>query len=109
MKSRYLIRPRADQDLEEQAEYLAAQGGSELGDRFLLAAHDAFELLGEHPHIGWKFRVQIPAIGVVRAFSVPRFAKVLVLYRAIDNGVEILRVLHGSRNLHVLLLREPLE
>lgn len=109
MKSRYLIRPRADQDLEEQAIYLATQGDSGLANRFLLAARDTFEMLARKPHIGWKFRLQIPALGFVRAFPISDFSKVLVLYRPIENGVEVLRVLHGSRNLQVLLLREPFE
>ncbi len=33
----------------------------------------------------------------------------LVFYRPLDEGVEILRVIHGSRNVVALLRREGLE
>jgi hypothetical protein len=41
----YVLRPKADQDLEDQAYYLATRSGPELGHRFLLAAHETFVLL----------------------------------------------------------------
>jgi len=41
----YLVRPKADRDLDDQAYYLAARSTPELGHRFLLAAHETFALL----------------------------------------------------------------
>jgi hypothetical protein len=40
--SRYVVRPSADLDLEDQAYYYATEAGSELGHRFLIAAHETF-------------------------------------------------------------------
>jgi hypothetical protein len=37
------------------------------------------------------------------------FEKMLVLYRPSPHGVEILRVVHGSRNIAALLRREGVE
>jgi hypothetical protein len=45
VSGRYLIRPKADQDLDEQAYYFATEATAELGHRFLVAAHETFALL----------------------------------------------------------------
>jgi hypothetical protein len=45
MMGSYVARPKADQDLDEQAYYFATQAQPALGYRFLLAAHETFALL----------------------------------------------------------------
>jgi len=45
----YVLRPKADQDLDDQALYLATQAGPDVGQRFLLAAHETFALLAAQP------------------------------------------------------------
>jgi toxin ParE1/3/4 len=105
----YLIRPKADQDIEHQAFYLATNAHPEVGHRFLVAAHETFSLLATHPGIGWHPRLTIPELKELRVFSISSFNKMLVLYRPVHQGVEILRVIHGSRNLLALVRREGLE
>jgi toxin ParE1/3/4 len=107
--ARYLIRPKADQDLEDQACYLATRGGAELGHRFLIAAHEAFVLLASQPHIGWHARLKDPELEALRIFSISGFEKMLLFYRPHGKGIEIVRVVHGSRNLLSLLAREGME
>jgi toxin ParE1/3/4 len=96
----YLVRPKADRDIEEQAFYLATQATPELGHRFLLASH---------PRIGWHPHLRLPDLKSLRVFRISGFENMLVLYRPLFDGVEILRVVHGSRNLKALQLREGLE
>jgi toxin ParE1/3/4 len=107
--ARYLIRPKADQDLEDQAYYLANRGSAELGHRFLVAAHEAFVLLASQPKIGWHARLKDPELKALRIFSISGFEKMLVFYRPHREGIEIVRVVHGSRNLLSLLTREGME
>lgn len=109
MTPRYLIRPKADQDLEDQAWYLANEASPHLGHRFLVAAHQTFALLAAQPGIGWRSRLRHPGLASLRVFRVSGFERVLVLYRPCPDGVEILRVVHGSRNIQALLDREGLE
>ena len=90
MNVRYLIRPKADQDVDDQA-LLATKASTAVGHRFLVAAHETFSLLASRPGIGWHPRLKIPEL------------------RPMPEGVEILRVIHGSRNLLILLRREELE
>ena len=106
MISVYLVRPKADRDLDDQAYYLAARSTPELGHRFLLAAHETFALLASKPQIGWHPRLMDPDLASLRVLPVSGFDKMLVLYLPLPDGVEILRVLHGSRNLRALLRRE---
>jgi plasmid stabilization system protein ParE len=45
VRGAYVIRPKADRDLDDQAYYLATKASPEVGHRFLLAAHETFGLL----------------------------------------------------------------
>jgi toxin ParE1/3/4 len=105
----YVVRPKADFDLDEQAYYFATKAGPELGHRFLLAAHETFSLLATHPQMGWHARLKNPVLASLRVFRVTGFEKMLVLYRPSPAGVEILRVIHGSRNIAALLRREGVQ
>jgi plasmid stabilization system protein ParE len=49
MSARYVLRPKADQDLLDQAYYLATEASLEVGQRFLVAAHETFSLLAIQP------------------------------------------------------------
>ena len=103
MKPRYLLRPRADQDLDEHAYYLAREANPEVGHRFLVAAHETFALLATQPEMGWHFRLKHPSLESLRVFRISGFEKMLAFYLPVESGVEIVRVIHGSRNLLALL------
>lgn len=109
MNEVYVVRPKADLDLDEQAYYFATKAGPELGHRSLLAAHETFSLLATQPQMGWQARLKKPVLASLRVFRVTGFEKTLVLYRPSPDGVEILRVIHGSRNIAALLRREGFE
>ena len=102
-ESRYLIRPRANRDLDDQADYYAINASAEIGHRFLVAAHDTFSLPATQPDMGWEARVRHPALRSLRVFRVKGFERILVLYLPRPGGVEIIRVVHGSRDLEWLL------
>lgn len=104
-----MVRPKADQDLDNQAYYYATKVSPELGHRFLLAAHETFGLLATQPQMGWHARLKHAELGALRIFVVSGFKKILVLNRPHPRGVEILRVVHASRNLRALLRRESIE
>jgi hypothetical protein len=52
---------------------------------------------------------KIRPLKLLRVFRVKGFEKSLVLYVSLPDGVEIPRVVHGSRNLEALMRREGLE
>jgi plasmid stabilization system protein ParE len=45
----------------------------------------------------------------LRIFSISGFEKILAFYRPTDQGIEVLRVVHGSRNLLQFFRRERIE
>jgi len=108
-ESRYVVRPKADRDLEDQAYYYATAANPELGHRFLVSAHDTFALLATQPNLGWQSRLRHPGLEQLRVFRVKDFERILILYLPLLDGVEILRVVHGSRNVLALLRREGLD
>jgi toxin ParE1/3/4 len=108
-ESRYVVRPKADRDLDDQAYYYATVASTEVGHRFLVSAHDTFALLATQPNMGWRSRSRQPGLKQLRVFRVKGFDRILILYLPLLDGVEILRVVHGSRNLQALLRREGLE
>ena len=109
MTARYVIRPKADQDLIDQAYYLATQANPRVGHNFLLAAHETFSLLATQPNMGWHPRLKNPDLSSLRVFRVSGFERMLVLYRPRPDGVEILRVVQASRDLEGFLRRDRLE
>ena len=107
--ARYVIRPKADQDLDDQAFYYATEGSAEIGHRFLVSAHETFSLLSTQPEMGWNPKLRLRELHGLRLFRVTGFEKILILYRPLENGVEILRVIHGSQNIRRLLRRQGIE
>lgn len=109
MGNRYLLRPKADRDLDDQADYLADVASPEVAHRFLVAAHETFALLANQPRMGWRSKLRHPQLSQMRIFRVSRFERTLILYLPNADGIEVLRVVHGSRNLQALLSREGIE
>ena len=103
MKRAILVRRAAERDLDEQAEYLATQGNLERALRFYRAAEVTFELLASRPWIGKVNQFRSRFLINVRTFPLKGFPKHLVFYLPIEHGVEIIRVLHGARDLEILL------
>ena len=106
MRSRYVVLPRADEDLDEQADYLTVEANIGVALRFLEAAHDTFALLSSHPEMGWQCRLRHPGLASARVFRVKGFEKILIFYRLSRDRIEILRVLHGSQDLEALFEKE---
>jgi toxin ParE1/3/4 len=73
------------------------QDSPEAADRVLSDIDDKCRLLSERPHIG-RARTELGL--EIRSFPYRRY---LILYRIIDEGVEIIRVVHGARDLRDLL------
>lgn len=96
-------RPGAIQDLVDTALYLAETSENDaLAFRFLDAAQATFERLVAMPALGAPGRLRHPALAHVRVWRVTGFRNHLIFYRPTDSGIEVLRVLHGKRDLDAL-------
>ena len=89
-------------DLIEQATYIA-EDNLDVAERFLVAAEETFQLLGKMTGIGKLSEFSNPRLSSIRQYPVKGFKNYLIFYSATDSGVEILRVLHGARDLEAIL------
>src|SRR5262245_28767019 len=71
--------------------------------RILGAAEKTFQQLAMMPGIGERFPTNRLELADVRRIGITGFRKYQVYYRPIDNGIEVLRVLHGARDAERIL------
>ena len=85
--------PRAKADILIAARYIAEQSQSRAAaKRWIDTINEKLKFLGRHPHAG-EIR---PDLGHdVRAFPVGSY---IIFYRPSEQGIQVLRVLHGSRD-----------
>jgi toxin ParE1/3/4 len=105
VNSRIILRPAADRDLFDQADYLAKHQTLQSGLRFLRAAEKTFPLLASQPQLGARTEYRSSHLYGMRMFPIKRFPNHLVFYRVVEDGVEIVRVLHGARDIETLFLQ----
>jgi toxin ParE1/3/4 len=98
MSGRVLVRPAAEDDLADQARHLARRN-AQLAVRFLEAAERAFEHLAAMPLIGTPRRFRSSHLRGLRSWPLKGFERVLVFYLPLEDGIDVLRVLHGARDL----------
>jgi toxin ParE1/3/4 len=102
VSGRIVTRPSADQDLDDCFGYIAVDS-LESAQRFLKAAETAFDSLSQMPEMGSPREVRNPALVGLRSWPVPGFRNYLIFYLPIEDGIEVIRVLHGARDIPRLL------
>jgi toxin ParE1/3/4 len=90
-----LKRPEAENDLEEIWWYIA-QDSLHNADRFLDRIQETSVALAEFPQIGMK-RDELKVD--LRSHPIGHY---LIFYFPLEDGVDIIRVLHGSRDIESL-------
>jgi toxin ParE1/3/4 len=103
MNQPYHVLPAADRDLDDQAAYLAQEASLDVALRFYDAASRTFEAIARMPGIGELRGSHLPRLADVRVWRIEGFEKHLIFYRAAPDGIRIVRVLHGARNIDRLL------
>jgi toxin ParE1/3/4 len=99
MNYRLIIKDPATQDLRQQAEYILQQGNTEAAVRFLAAAEATFTQLATMPGMGKVKQFKDSRLGEIRQWRVRGFEDYLIFYRIQEATIEVLRVLHGARDL----------
>lgn len=92
---RILRRPLALQDLDQIWDYIA-QDNPTVADGFIDRIEEKCRLLAEHPKIGTSCESLHPSL---RFLAVEKY---LIFYLPLDDGIEIVRVLHGARDIESL-------
>jgi toxin ParE1/3/4 len=103
MMPHYHVRPSADLDLDGLAEYLARAASLEIALRFYDAAASTFANLARMPGVGERRESSNPRLAGLRVWRIDGFPNHLIFYRLVDDGIEIVRVLHGARDIDSVL------
>ena len=91
------ITPLAREDIIILAEHIAMDS-IDAADRFLDAVQGTCEELVHMPEIGSSCRFKNEKASGIRVKTVPGFENHLIFYRPSDDGLLIVRVLHGARD-----------
>jgi toxin ParE1/3/4 len=100
--NRIKIRPTADEDMDREASNIATYAGVEAGLRFYDACEHSFSLLASQPKLGVSRNFGIPVLAEMRMWKPKGFDDYLIFYRPIRGGIEVLKVINGSRDLPIL-------
>lgn len=96
------FRPRAWKDVQESAEYLATEASDEIAERFLDSVMNLAHTLVRTPHIGSPCSFRNLLLRRVRGLPVTGFENWLIFYQATDERIDIIRVLHGARDISAI-------
>ena len=91
----------AERDLLELFVFLG-RGSVRAANRFLAAADQTCARLAAMPGLGSACESDHPALVGLRLWPVHGFPKYLILYRPLEDGIEVLRVFHGARDIESL-------
>jgi toxin ParE1/3/4 len=99
-------RPSANRDLVGIFRHYAREASLRVADRFFAQAEATFTRLASMPGMGTRYEPDEPLYAGLRYLPVSRFRKYLVFYRPVAGGIEVLRVLHGARDIAGILAEE---
>jgi len=91
-------RPQARIDLAECAIFISREN-PKAGERFLNAAQATFQTLLAMPEMGSACRFSNPKLQSIRRWAIKGFPKYLIFYQSIDDGIEVVRIIHASRDI----------
>ena len=106
MSGRVIWRTVAEADLTETYLYIGADS-LEAAERLLDAVGDAVALLLENPHAGSAREFRAPRAQGVRSWAPQGFPNHLIVYKVSGDNIEIIRFLHGARDLPRSLEEDP--
>jgi len=96
------IQSRARSDIVELAVYIG-RDSARAANRFLDATDETFAMLAQQPFLGAEYPTKNPRLKGIRVFRVRKFPNHLTFYFARADGIEVVRVLHGARDLDAAL------
>ena len=108
MSLRVVQTPESLADIALQADYYAHRENIALAQRFTDVVKATVRLLATHPRIGKETDYEHPKLAGIRFFLVRKpFDKHLIFYRVCGSTLDIVRIVHGARDLPRRLLDPP--
>lgn len=98
---RLSLLPKAEEDIVDIAAHIAGNNPCAAA-RFVDAFGYACDLLADMPEIGSPRTFRHPDLEGLRSWGIKGFEKYLIFYRVAGAVLEVIRVLHGARDLPAL-------
>jgi toxin ParE1/3/4 len=83
----------------EQFVYFAEEAGVDLAQRYFSAVDQTCALLVKQPQIGATYESGFPELEGLRRIPVKGFENYLIFYLPCSGGIDVIRVLHGARDI----------
>ena len=99
------LRPRARHDIVDLAVYIADQS-PDAAFRLMDAVEQTSAFLLANSEAGAFYPAENSRLAGIRVFQVRSFPNHLIFYRESASGIQIVRVLHGARNVDAVLGEE---
>ncbi len=99
-------RPRARLDLLEQFVYFGESEGVDLAERYIEAVANTCAFLTQQPEAGNRYKSGISRLAGLRRFRVKGFENYLIFYEPRQGSIDVVRVLHGARDIDSILAEE---
>ena len=97
-KPEIILRPKAREDIAEIGAYIGLDN-PEASVAFQQMLQNFYKVLADLPEIGSVRNFDNPELEGLRMWRIPRFKNYLIFYRLTSEKVEIVRVLHGARDI----------
>jgi toxin ParE1/3/4 len=98
-----IVRASARREIKAHGIYLEEHAGPKVADRFIAAVQDTFEALVTMPGMGLLCGFQQPSTRRLRRWPVKGFENWLIFYQRKRNGIEVVHIIHGARDIETLL------
>jgi len=95
------VRPQARRDIRGIAFYYKREANVRVTARFLEGIESSFQLLSRSPEAGMLCGFSGRS-RTIRKWPVQDFDKLLIFYQVTDSKIDIVRVLHGSRDVETI-------
>jgi toxin ParE1/3/4 len=99
---RVRLRPEVPDDLVSIHDYLLEKNTA-AANRFLDAIQSTLDDLAAFPGKGSPKQFRGAKLHGIRSWHIPGFRNYLILYRPIAEGIDVIAIVHGARNLRRLL------
>ena len=104
MNPRVLFRRDVPDDLHSLVAYID-QFNPSAAERFLSALFPALDELAEMPGKGSPKYFRDKRLEGIRSWSISGFRNFLILYRPMPDGIDVVAIVHGARDIRALFLR----
>jgi len=98
---KFILDPCVEDELWSIWNFIAADN-PEAATRVIDAAYATFKNLAANPGLGRPRKFRHAGLRHVRSFPIPDFNNYLVFYRTVPEGIQVLHVYHGARDLETL-------